>query len=101
MKKNIIKDFEKRFNLVLITQEAGFGKVVTGLIPKDHDMFIEFDKSIGDKPEEAYQYCDILAIQDSGIQAKCKLSKWLKSIDDKNLYLDVDNQKYILKRKVV
>lgn len=88
MKRDILSTFELKHNLKLITQEAGFGQVVTGFIPKDSHMFIQVDDNLTQvSPESAYKHSNILAVIGSGFKAKGELIKWLKAINDNDLYV--------------
>lgn len=86
MRKDILKEFAEKHNMELVTQEAGFGEIVTGFIPKHSHMFISIDGGLAKtKPKSAYQHCDILAIKGSGVKAKEELVKWIEDLNQKNV----------------
>lgn len=88
MKKDVLSEFGLKHNLKLITQEAGFGQIVTGFIPINSHMFINIGHSLVTTiPKSAYQHSNIFAIIGSGIKAKSELIKWIKTIDNNNLYI--------------
>lgn len=83
MKKDVLKEFERKHNLTLVTQQAGFGEIVTGFIPINNHMYVTLDKELAkSKPNTAYSHCDILAIKGKGMEAKHELTKWINSINE-------------------
>lgn len=86
VKKDILNEFMTTHDLRLVTQECGFGEIVTGFIPRKGFMFLNLDKELSKtKPITAYQHCDILAIKGVGIKAKEGLVNWIQELNKNNI----------------
>lgn len=87
---NILRRFELKHKLKLVTQEAGFGQVVTGFIPITNHMFLNLSEDLTkSKPKDAYENCNILAVKGSDRQSYKELSNWIEALNQRNVKVHV------------
>lgn len=83
----VIRNFEREHGVKCVTQECGFGEIVTGFIKGW--MYVSVDDNlVNTKTKNAYSHSDIFAVKvigDDVQKSKVELCEWINNLKDKQV----------------